>query len=239
MARACLVQFEAEQVVHHLWPMALTERAIAQAVESIVCQPGPVIFTLIDQRLRQKLVDACQRIPVPCVSILDPVMATLSRLFGAPAQERPGHQYVMDEAYFRRIEAMQWTVAHDDGVAMHEVEDADIVLVGVSRTSKTPACIYLAIQGVRAANVPFVPVTELPQELDQLKHPLVLGLTKGATQLVQARRARLDATRHTGPSAYVDLEEVLREIADARRYFTQRGWPILDVSRRAIEETAA
>lgn len=239
VARACLAQFDPEQVVHHLWPMARTERAIAQAMENVVSQPGPVIFTLIDHRLRQQLVDACQRIPTPCVSILDPVITTLSGLLGAQAQARPGLQHVMDEAYFRRIEAMQWTVAHDDGVATHELEDADVVLVGVSRTSKTPTCIYLANQGIRAANVPFVPGTAVPQDLDRLTHPLVLGLTKAATQLVQARRVRLDAMQHAAPSAYVDLEEVRREIADARRYFTQRGWPILDVSRRAIEETAA
>ncbi len=239
VVRACLAQFDTAHVVQHHWPMARTERAIAQTVANIGADPGPVVFTVVDRRLRQQLMDACTELAIPCLSILDPVMSALSVALKSAAKERPGHQHAMDEAYFRRIEAMQWTVAHDDGVAPHELEAADVVLVGVSRTSKTPTCIYLANQGICAANVPFVPGADLPEELDSVSHPLVLGLTREAAQLVRTRRARLDAMGSTGPSTYVDLDEVRRELADARRYFTQRGWPIMDVTRRAIEETAA
>ncbi len=239
VARACLVQFEGVEPTEHLWPLARTPRAIERVLEYIAADPGPVIFTIVNDKLRDQLMRGCHRLRVPCISVLDPVIAALGTFFGRRPGHKPGKQHVLDAEYFRRIEAMDWAIAHDDGQQFADIETADVVLVGVSRTSKTPTSLYLANRGIKAANVPFIPGIALPPELATVSHPLVVGLTKDPKHLVEIRRSRLLSLKETHTTNYVDPDHVKEEIAAARRLFSERQWPVLDVTRRSIEETAA
>lgn len=239
VARACLVQFDHVDPVEHAWPMARTEHAMDVVLDGIKEKPGPVMFTLVDDNLRDQLRAGCRRLKVPCISVLDPLIAAFGKFLDAQPLHRIGGQHEMDAEYFQRIEAMDWALAHDDGQRSEEYDQSDVILVGVSRTSKTPTCLYLANRGVKAANVPYVPGIPLPDILDKLEKALVIGLTNDPKRLVELRRARLALLQQDGETPYIDPEHVRAEIIEARRYFTERSWPVIDVTRRSIEETAA
>ena len=239
VSRACLVQFEGAEPIEHLWPLARTPRAIERVLKCIEADPGPVIFTIVNEKLRDQLMMGCRRLHTPCISVLDPVIAALGTFLGRRPGHKPGKQHVLNAEYFKRIEAMDWAIAHDDGQQFADIETADVILVGVSRTSKTPTSLYLANRGIKAANIPFVPGIPLPGELDNVTRPLVVGLTKDAKHLVEIRRSRLLSLQETHATSYVDPDRVKEEIAAARRLFSERAWPVIDVTRRSIEETAA
>ena len=240
VARACLVQFGDIRANEHVWTLVRTPAHIEKILASAIENPGPVLFTLVDPELRRILQDGCQRINVPCVSILDAVVDTLSAYLGtAIAQPRPGGQHELDAAYFDRIEAMNFTIAHDDGQMAQTLHESDIVLLGVSRTSKTPTSLYLANRGYKTANIPIVPSVDLPAELFQLTDPFVIGLTNDPNRLIQIRQNRILMLNQRDNTDYVDLEQVRQEVQNARRLFAKQGWPVIDVTRRSIEETAA
>ncbi len=239
VARACLVQFGDVEPVEHLWPMARTENAMNVVLDGIKEKPGPVMFTLVDDDLRERLRDGCRRLKVPCISVLDPVINAFGKFLDAQPLHRVGGQHEMDAEYFQRIEAMDWALAHDDGQRAEEFDQSDVVLVGVSRTSKTPTCLYLANRGVKAANIPYVPDIPLPASLENIEHALVIGLTNDPKRLVELRQARLALLQQHDDTPYIDPERVRAELTEARRYFTERRWPVIDVTRRSIEETAA
>lgn len=238
-ARAVVAQFEDVEMREHLWTMVRTESELDEALASVRTHPGFVMFTIVDETLRARLEEGCRKAHIPCLSILDPALVALGAYLGAKIKARPGGQHVMDAEYFARIEAMQFTLAHDDGQSPRTLDRADVVLVGVSRTSKTPTCIYLAQRGLKAANVPFVPDCPLPPELLAIEQPLIVGLTKDPKRLVQIRRNRLLQLNKDQDTDYVDLEKVAREVSEARKLFQARGWAVIDVTRRSIEETAA
>ena len=239
VARACVSQFEGVAATEHFWNMVRTDRQLDRVLEEIGSNPGVVVFTLVDEHLRQRLQEACRDLEVPCISVLDPVIATLGNYLQLRSQSRPGRQYTLDAAYFSRMEALDFALTHDDGQSTWDLHQADIVLVGVSRTSKTPTCLYLANRGYKAANIPYVPNCPLPPEIDRLTKPLFIGLTKDPDQLVQVRRNRMRMLNQAPSTDYVDPEAVRAEVLEARRFYNSRGWPVIDVSRRAIEETAA
>jgi len=239
VARASLAQFEDTHVVEHFWPMARTAKAMNLVLEEISENPGPVMFTVVNDKLGEQLVRGCRLRQVPCISVLDPVIDALGSFLGMEPTNVIGGQHGLDAAYFQRIEAMDWTLSHDDGQRAHELEGSDIVLIGVSRTSKTPTCLYLANRGVKAANVPWVPGIPLPPGLDKLEAPLVIGLTNDPKRLVELRRARLNSLQQDEETPYVDFDKVRAEITEARRYFARNKWPVIDVTRRSIEETSA
>lgn len=242
VTRACLAQFEDGKLIEHMWPMARTQHAMERVLEDIRAHPGIVVFTLVDEQLRNQLVDGCAHLGVPCISVLDPIFDALGKFLNATPSHRPGRQHLMDADYFRRIEAMEWVLGHDDGQGLFDLDQADIVLVGVSRTSKTPTCLYLGNRGFRAANIPFVPDIPLPSELLAIDHrggPRVIALTKSPKRLVEIRRARLMALSETTTTDYIDPERVKAETAAARRIYTRYNWPVIDVSHRSIEETAS
>jgi hypothetical protein len=218
--------------------MARTAAAMERVLEDVSTHPGLVMFTLVDDDLCNQLVDGCRILKVPAISVLDPVIAAFGTFLGAKPSHRIGGQHALNAEYFERIEAMDWALSHDDGQQTWEIEDSDVILVGVSRTSKTPTCLYLANRGIKAANVPFVPGVELPEMLDHIDGPLIVGLTKDPKRLVEIRRARLSSLQHDAETAYVDPEQVEEELVAARRYFSKRKWPVIDVTRRSIEETA-
>lgn len=239
LARACLVQFDDIQVKEHLWPLVRTKDQVQEVMERIRDQPGFVMCTLVNEDNRQALEDECRLHQIPCIPVLDPVVAALGAYLNAKSHPRPGRQHAMDAEYFNRIEAMQYALSHDDGQMAHELIDADVVLVGVSRTSKTPTCIYLANRGIKAANIPFVPGCPLPEELFNEDGPSVVGLTNDPKRLIEIRRQRLRFLDQDPDTDYVDEEAVKEEVSNARRLFTQYDWPVINVSRRSIEETAA
>lgn len=239
VARACLVQFENVDVTEYSWNMIRSAAQLDKVVSEIRRLPGLVLFTLVDRELRQSLQDACWQLQLPCVAVLDPVLNAMTAHLGIDFKSQPGRQHALDAEYFRRIEAMEYALAHDDGQANWDLKDADVILLGVSRTSKTPTCLYLANRGIKAANIPLVQGVALPEGFEEMTHPLIVGLTNNPEQLVELRRTRLREMQENAETGYIDIEQVRAEITEARRLFSRHGWPVIDVSRRAIEETAA
>jgi regulator of PEP synthase PpsR (kinase-PPPase family) len=239
IVRAATVQFETADPQVHMWPFVQTIDQLDDVIGQIDLTNGIVLFTLVQDELRRRLEEACRAIQVPCVSVLDPVILALGSYLGAEMRHDPGRQHAMDAEYFARIEAMHFAMAHDDGQHVEELDKADVVLLGVSRTSKTPTCIYLANRGIKAANVPVVPGMKLPAALETLEGPLVVGLTANPKRIVEIRRNRLLSLRQEPETDYVDPDNVKAEVAEARRICDRKGWPLIDVSRRSIEETAA
>ncbi len=242
IARACIVQFEEVEGIEHHWNLVRNTARVDQILARVADAPGIVLFTFVNQELRHHLMEGCRQLRVPCISVLDPFINAFENYLGAPARQQPGRQHALDADYFSRIDAMQFALTHDDGQGLWNLGSADVILTGVSRTSKTPTCIYLANRGIKAANVPFVPGIGLPQELLDLTgpdRPLVIGLTKDPASLVQIRKNRLRMIAEDDETDYVDLETVRKEVMMCRRLCQERNWPIIDVSRRSIEETAA
>jgi len=239
IAKAALAQFDDTDVVRHFWPMVRSRRHLDRIMAEISANPGMVIFTLVNHETRDRLEEKCRTLGLQAIAVLDVVTLALEDMLGQEAKGRPGRQHQLDEAYFERVDAIQFTIAHDDGVAWEDWEDADIVLAGVSRTSKTPTSIYLANRGFKVANIPIVPESPPPEALYGLKRPLVVGLTTASERLVQVRRNRLLSLSQTPDTDYVDNDKVSDELKYARRMFGDNGWPVIDVTRRSIEETAA
>ncbi|WP_310534866.1 pyruvate, water dikinase regulatory protein [Novosphingobium sp.] len=239
IAKAALAQFDDAQVSRHFWPMVRSQQHMDRVLGEIAAHPGLVLFTLVNSELRNRLEERCRALALPSVAALDTVTAVLEDLLGEQAKARPGRQHLMDDAYFARVDAIHYTIAHDDGVSHEDWEEADIVLAGVSRTSKTPTSIYLANRGYKVANIPIVPESPPPDALYSLKRPLVVGLTTAPDRLIQVRRNRLLSLNQRPETAYVDEDRVAKEVKYARRMFADNGWPVIDVTRRSIEETAA
>lgn len=239
IAKAALAQFDAVEVIKHFWPMVRSETHLDRILDEVAANPGLVLFTLVNPDIRAKLERRCRVLGLPMVPALDAVTDALSNLLGQAAKARPGRQHVLDAAYFARVEAIQFTIAHDDGQNWENWEAADIVLAGVSRSSKTPTSIYLANRGYKTANIPIVVESPPPPALFTLRHPLVVGLTTNPERLIAVRRNRLLSLNQAPETDYVNDEKVKAELAFARRMFADNGWPVIDVTRRSIEESAA
>jgi regulator of PEP synthase PpsR (kinase-PPPase family) len=239
IARACLVQYPDVEVTEHFWWLVRTPGQLIRVITGLKSAPGLVIFTLLDNAMRATLENACRELRMPAVSALDPVMQALGRTFKQQAKTDIGKQHVMDEGYFSRIDAMHFAMQHDDGQSMETLEGADIVLVGVSRTSKTPTCMYLANRGFKVGNIPLVPGQTVPDYVLAATKPLFVGLTREPKSLSDIRQSRLRLMKDDRGEQYADVDIVREEIADSRRLFTRMGWPVIDVTRRSIEETAA
>jgi regulator of PEP synthase PpsR (kinase-PPPase family) len=239
IAKAALAQFDEAEVIRHFWPMVRSLHHLDRIVEDLAANPGLVLYTLVNDETRRRLEDRCRALGLPHVAPLDSVNAALEDRLGVEAKARPGRQHAMDEAYFARVDAIQFTIAHDDGIAWEDWEQADIVLAGVSRSSKTPTSIYLANRGYKVANIPLVIESPPPPLLFRLERPMIVGLTTAPRRLVEIRRNRLLSLNERTETAYVDEERVEQEVAFARRMFADNGWPVIDVTRRSIEETAA
>src|ERR1700738_2120477 len=219
MARACLVQFDDAQAVEHVWSMVRTRSQVDRVIAGVEANPGVVLFTLVNDTLRQLLQEGCRRMQVLAIPVLDPVIGALASFLHRESHGVPGRQHLLDSEYFARIDAMTFAINHDDGQSSWGIDDADVCLVGVSRTSKTPTCLYLAHRGIKAANVPFVPGVPLPPELRSAKKPLIVGLTNDPERLIHLRRNRLSMLDHNESTDYTDIEAVRAEVREARRGF--------------------
>ena len=239
VAKAALAQFDGKDVVRHFWPMVRSRQHLDRIFEEFKANPGLILYTLVNAEIRERLEERCRTLGLPHADALETVTQALENELGQEAHGRPGRQHAMDEAYFARVDAIQFTIAHDDGIGWENWEEADIVLAGVSRTSKTPTSIYLANRGFKTANIPLVVESPPPDLLFTLKKPMVVGLTTAPDRLVQIRRNRLLSLNEKQETSYIDEERVKKEVAFARRMFADNGWPVIDVTRRSIEETAA
>ena len=239
VGKAASAQFEGVQVQEHFYALVRSARQLERVIDHIAAEPGLVFFTLVNPELRRILEAKCAQLGLPCQGILDGPIAMLRQYLGAAETHRPGGQHEVDQRYLHRIEALNFAIAHDDGQALSLLEQAEVVLVGASRTSKTPTCVCLAIRGVCAANVPVIPGLALPPELLSAQRPLIVGLWASPDRLVQVRRNRLTSLGEVRSTSYVDIDSVRAEVTATRQLFEQRGWPVIDVSRRSVEETAA
>ncbi len=240
VARAATAQYSKMLPVEHVYPLVRTEKQLDRVLAEIEESPGIVLYTLLEEELVKRLEDHCRELSVPCLSILGPVLRLLQSYLGTETMHRVGAQHTLNAEYFKRIDALNYTMWHDDGQHLDDLEDADVVLVGVSRTSKTPTSIYLANRGIKAGNVPLVPGITPPPQLETLSRPLVVGLFASPERIVQIRQNRLLGLRaHHDDDAYIDRKSVAEEVAYSRKLYTKHNWPSIDVTRRSIEETAA
>jgi [pyruvate, water dikinase]-phosphate phosphotransferase / [pyruvate, water dikinase] kinase len=240
VARAATAQYVKIEPVEHVYPLVRTQKQLDRVLAEIEESPGIVLYTLLEDDLVKRLEDHCRELSVPCLSILGPVLALLQSYLGAETSHRVGAQHVLNAEYFKRIDALNYTMLHDDGQHVDGLEEADVVLVGVSRTSKTPTSIYLANRGVKTGNVPLVPGIPVAPSVENLKRPLVVGLFASPERIVQIRQNRLLGLKaHHDEDQYTDRKAVAEEIAFSRKLCVKHNWPSIDVTRRSIEETAA
>src|SRR6266545_2868354 len=240
VARAAAAQYATVHPVEHVYPAVRTNKQLDRVLAEIEEEPGVVLYTLLEQDLIARLEETCRDLGLPCLSILGPVLRLFQSYLGAATTHRVGAQHMLNAEYFKRIDALNYTMIHDDGQHVEGLDDADVVLVGVSRTSKTPTSIYLANRGIRTANVPLVPGMLVPSQLETLKKPLVVSLHATPERLIQVRQNRLLSMGADTPNDdYIDRQAVTDEVAYARKLSARFSWAQLDVTRRSIEETAA
>ena len=238
-SRAAAAQYRGVTSIEHVYPLIRTPAQLERVIAEIESAPGIVLFTLVDPELSRRLETSCEAAGSPCLSVLGPILTLLQAYLGQVSTPRAGAQHMLNADYFKRIDALNFMMAHDDGQLPENLEQADILLLGVSRTSKTPTSIYLANRGFKTANIPLLADVPPPSALDNLRNPLIVGLLASPDRIVQIRQNRLLAMNADPQSAYVDRVAVAEEIAQSRRLYAQRGWPAIDVTQRSIEETAA
>jgi regulator of PEP synthase PpsR (kinase-PPPase family) len=240
VARAATAQYTKMSPVEHVYPLVRTQKQLDRVLAEIEEAPGIVLYTLLDDDLVKRLEDHCRELSLPYLSILGPVLQLMRSYLGAETSHRIGAQHTLNAEYFKRIDALNYTMLHDDGQHIDELEQADVVLVGVSRTSKTPTSIYLANRGIKTGNVPLVPGIMIAPQVERLANPLVVGLFASPERIVQIRQNRLlGLNAHQDEHEYIDRKAVAEEVAFSRRLCTKHHWPLIDVTRRSIEETAA
>jgi regulator of PEP synthase PpsR (kinase-PPPase family) len=240
VARAASAQYINASPVEHVYPAVRTNKQLDRVLTEIEESPGVVLYTLLDQLLIGRLEDKCRDLGLPCLSILGPVLRLFQAYLGAESTHKVGAQHMLNAEYFKRIDALNYTMMHDDGQLADDLENADVILLGVSRTSKTPTSIYLANRGVKTANIPLVPGVPVPSHLESIRQPLVVGLFASPERIVQIRQNRLLGLNvHREDDQYIDRQAVAEEVAFSRRLCAKHNWPLIDVTRRSIEETAA
>jgi [pyruvate, water dikinase]-phosphate phosphotransferase / [pyruvate, water dikinase] kinase len=240
VARAAAAQYAKVAPVEHIYPLVRTQKQLDRILAEIEESPGIVLYTLLEDELVSRLEEKCRQLSLPCMSILGPVLQLFQSYLGSESTHRVGAQHTLNAEYFKRIDALNYTMLHDDGQHPEGLDQADVVLVGVSRTSKTPTSIYLANRGVKTGNVPLVPGASYPIQLETLEQPLVVGLYASPERIVQIRQNRLLGLKaHHDDSSYIDRQAVAEEVAFSKRLCVKYNWPLIDVTRRSIEETAA
>jgi regulator of PEP synthase PpsR (kinase-PPPase family) len=239
VARAVLSQFEGVDSKDFIWPLIRTKNEIDRVMESIAKNPGIVMYTILEEDLTELLKKKCYELNIPCIPVLSRIISEFSNYLGMNISQTIGRQHLLDEEYFSRVEAISYTINHDDGQGNWDLYDADIVIVGVSRTSKSPTSVYLSCRGYKTANIPFVSIATIPTTIHDLKKPLIVGLVINPEKLAQVRQTRLNSMGQDFDSDYIDVESIKNEIAESRKLFSKLNCPVIDVTKRSVEETAA
>ncbi|MBU1210825.1 MAG: kinase/pyrophosphorylase [Alphaproteobacteria bacterium] len=239
IAKAASVQYGCVRPIEHVHPLVRTERQVIRVLKEIEQAPGIVLYTVVHAELSAMIEKRCTELNVPCLAVLQPIMQVFEAYIGAPQTPTVAGQHVLDADYFRRIDALNFTMRHDDGQLPQDLNDADIVILGISRTSKTPTSIYLAQRGYKTANVPIVPSVPIPPALSEDHSAFVVCLVAQADRIAEVRRNRAMVLGDRNLDVYVDRDAILAEIAHSRRICSRHGWPVIDVTRRSVEETAA
>jgi regulator of PEP synthase PpsR (kinase-PPPase family) len=240
VARAATAQYSKVLPVEHIYPLIRTQKQLDRVLAEVEESPGIVLYTLLEEELVGRLEQKCKELSLPSMSVLGPVLQLLQSYLGSESTHRVGAQHTLNAEYFKRIDALNYTMLHDDGQHPEDLDDADVVLLGVSRTSKTPTSIYLANRGVKTGNIPLVPGVSYESQLEALIKPLVVGLYASPERIVQIRQNRLlGLNAHDDNHQYIDREAVAAELAFSKKLCAKYNWPLIDVSRRSIEETAA
>jgi len=239
MMKASTAQFRNATALEHLHALVRSETQMQSTLDLIEAKPGVVLYTLVSPERRRMLEEHCARLNIPAISILDPTLSMLGRYLGASMISEVGAQRNLDDEYYGRIEALDYAMAHDDGQNVLGLKNAEIILLGISRTSKTPTCIYLANRGYKAGNIPLVPGAPLPALLDNFKDPFIVGLVAAPDRIVEIREQRLMGLKQQAQTDYTDMDRVRDEMREAKRMFVKKGYKVIDVTRRSIEETAA
>ena len=238
---ALKAQFKNIEYKIHAYSFTRTENQILKILEDAKNNPNSIIlYTIVDNSLAKYLANQSVTKKIPCFGVLGNLILSFSKLLNQKASHEPSGQHVLNEEYYDRIEAIQFTMNHDDGKFVDDIEKSDIVLLGVSRTSKTPTSIYLANKGFKTSNIPLVNVNSLPKKLkENPKLSCVIGLNTEAERLVDIRKNRMNALKETDNKRYTDIEEIEKEIGEAKKTFKKYGWPTIDVTRKSVEEVAA
>ncbi|AQX20668.1 hypothetical protein Bcsk_000010 [Bartonella sp. CDC_skunk] len=236
--RAVASQYKIRKVIEHVYPMIRSKMQLQRVINEIEKEPGIVLYTIIDKEIKQLIDETCAKISVPCVDILDPILNVFQSYIGKPKNLRVSAQHELNADYFRRIKALDFTIEHDDGQSPDSLLDADVILIGISRTSKTPTSIYLANRGIKTANVPLVQGINLPQTIFEAKNALIVGFIASAERISHIRENR-DLGDGFSFESYTDRISIAEELIYTKRICERFGWPIIDVTRRSIEETAA
>lgn len=240
VGRAAAAQYAALSPIEHVYPLVRNDRQLDRVISEIESAPGIVLYTLIDHELSQRLEASCKEFGIPCLSVLGPVLQLFRSYLGMELTLRVGAQHTLNTEYFKRIDALNYTMMHDDGQLHDDIEGADVVLLGISRTSKTPTSIYMANRGIKTANIPLVPGIPVPPSVFILENPLVVCLIASPERIVQIRQNRiLDLGAKIDDTSYVDRAAVSQEIAETRKLCERNKWKLIDVTRRSIEEVAA
>ncbi|AIL65292.1 Putative phosphotransferase yqfL [Rickettsiales bacterium Ac37b] len=239
VARAALVQFDGIEAEEHIWSLIRDKEQLTKVIKAISDKPGVVMYTIVEEELRNMLREHCAKLSIPCIPVLSRAIADLSNYLNIQTTPQPGKQHEMDNNYFIRVEAVNFSIAHDDGQSAWDIDEADIILVGVSRTSKSPTCMYLAHRGYKAANIPYVHNCELPASLFTSKKPLIVALTISPDRLLQIRKSRLLSLSEITESDYINEDKIKEELNEANKIFIKNNWPIIDVTKRSVEEITA
>jgi regulator of PEP synthase PpsR (kinase-PPPase family) len=239
VARSVLSQFEGVESKDFIWPLIRTRSQIEKVKEFITQNPGIVMYTILEDELIEIIKSHCYHLQIPCIPVLSRIVTEFSNYLGMHVSNIIGRQHILDEEYFSRVEAINYTINHDDGQAVWDLYDADIVIIGVSRTSKSPTSVYLSCRGYKTANIPFVDINSIAKAIYELKKPLIVGLIIHPEKLIQIRQIRLLLMGQEGKSSYIDLEKVKHEVAESRKLFARLACPVIDVTKRSVEETAA
>lgn len=239
VARSAFAHFEDLIVEEHLWSLVRSRGQIDKLANELQKEPGIVMFTMVNQELKNYIQETCTKMHILSIPVIDEVVHSLSNYLNIKINNQPGRQHAMDDDYFKRMNAINFSLAHDDGQSYFDLEKADIILVGPSRTSKSPTSIYLAYRGYKTANIPYVLDQKLPEELDKLKNPLIVGLLINYERLIEIRKNRLVNLNEVNNHSYINIDLVNQEILEAKKLYQKKNWPIIDVTRKSVEETAA
>ena len=239
-SRAVTSQYKDNQALEHVYPLVRSRTQLEDVIRAIDEAPGIVLYTIADGDLGKLLETRCKELGTPCVSVLEPIFKTFQAYLGMPQSRRVGAQHELNAEYFSRIDALNFTMMHDDGALPADINEPDVILIGISRTSKTPTSIYLANRGIKTANIPLVPGVDLPPHVFKAKKPLIVALIASTDRIYQVRQNRLLGNNVDLPNPdYVDRATIAEELANTRKLCNRQGWPMIDVSRKSIEETAA